>query len=669
MCRKSCCLFLSYFILMCLFETQGPNGDALRSADRVFGFPIVIGGGARRPQTSPQLASDRRAIRSVRSRAPHSFFPYVPLYSSPRTRQMYHSVQRPFCPPGYANNCHHFGCWRLPYGHNNNNNMASTASGSPCEGPPPLIPISRPAEDSQDDDPASSPPSLLEKSGPANLLTNMSSFVNQHAYAAVWQAQSIARYTGGPGVPAQGPLQQGWSPAGADRTQATAEPSRANVQYIQTGPNYPARYQNFNGYGNYINNINNYNNLQNHYQQVRQADIQRQTAPHTYHPASTDSSQNYFGNAAQNSHRYQRANSSSNDAFFQQQSVAMHQQLQQHQRHLLPPVSAQLNQMQATAHPLSTLRNLSQPPAAPSASGREKSVVRKRKGSCPETSGATSSPVLANTASEQTTLSAMGATQSVQSVPDAPHRNRVNNPVPAQTEPAAKARKVSAPTSDHQNKPVAPDPSTSKVVALNKPNDKDGRGESPKLRRYRYLLENPLLIQDLILEEKQRLKSHGSNHLDIDLDVKPGHVLYQTIDFVRFHRIVASGKVVVRLSETDVGPVVLVVHPSVASRFDAFTTHLKESSVLKLPLVEKLLKPLHSTECFKDYALLAHREPFCWELAGFLGPLEGRDNEVLPVESAGCLQREPVRFITFLLIKSNIFVFSQGADGQLERGH
>lgn len=149
-----------------------------------------------------------------------------------------------------------------------------------------------------------------------------------------------------------------------------------------------------------------------------------------------------------------------------------------------------------------------------------------------------------------------------------------------------------------------------------------------------FSLESTINFCNLILEEKRRIKDKGLNSLDIDLSLSRLGGNFQTIDFVRFHRIVSSGIISVQVIVSKCVGVQLAVFLADEINYppDVQAVDLRECQITH-PLIDELRNPLDSSaECSIKYALLAE-SPFhdrrnklwhFWELVGILRPL---DNE------------------------------------------
>ena len=165
-------------------------------------------------------------------------------------------------------------------------------------------------------------------------------------------------------------------------------------------------------------------------------------------------------------------------------------------------------------------------------------------------------------------------------------------------------------------------------------------GETPS--RIQSLLDDPLVLQDLVMAEKSRAFDQ-----DIELSPPVGQPC-QLVAWNRFRNIYLIGRVHIRFKQSPdplEESVVLVMRPEDQLRFCHLSKDVKAITdwIQAPPFLTDLVNPL-SSDKFAGYALLIYNTSLGWELAGRLTPFSDYEmpgnlssfQEQIP-ESAGIL--------------------------------
>lgn len=152
--------------------------------------------------------------------------------------------------------------------------------------------------------------------------------------------------------------------------------------------------------------------------------------------------------------------------------------------------------------------------------------------------------------------------------------------------------------------------------------------------RLQFLLDDPLILQDLIIEEKARC-------LDQDVDLPfPADQKCQAILWSRLHRAYQSERFQMSLTRRFDEPVVMLSSLANAAHFSTFSTNVKDvRNWTGVPsFVKELICPLNALDCAAKYALLIYDAFHGWELIGclptFASPVSEKDEEVCDVSKS-----------------------------------
>lgn len=151
------------------------------------------------------------------------------------------------------------------------------------------------------------------------------------------------------------------------------------------------------------------------------------------------------------------------------------------------------------------------------------------------------------------------------------------------------------------------------------------------------LLEDPLLLQDLVAEEK----NHGlDDQIDLDAPVAD-HQPMRVVGWYRLRLSFALGEIHIRIKQCSEGPVVLVMK-SDAFNLTQFTTDIRDVKDLNgIPSYasELLYGQEHTVDYSTGYILLDYNASHGWEMAGFLDPSASSQSPIeagVVVSSEGC---------------------------------
>ena len=154
-----------------------------------------------------------------------------------------------------------------------------------------------------------------------------------------------------------------------------------------------------------------------------------------------------------------------------------------------------------------------------------------------------------------------------------------------------------------------------------------------ELSRIKFLLDDPLVLQNLIIEEKARCFD-----LSINLPI-PTDQTCQAILWSRLHLAYLSDRFEMRLTRRNDETVVILNTLAFASQFSTFSTNVKNlRDWTGVPsFVKELVQPLVYSDCAYKYALLIYDEIYGWELIGCLptfdSPIpESQDMELFQVK-------------------------------------
>ncbi len=144
--------------------------------------------------------------------------------------------------------------------------------------------------------------------------------------------------------------------------------------------------------------------------------------------------------------------------------------------------------------------------------------------------------------------------------------------------------------------------------------------------RCQFLFDNPLLLQDLISQEKEipldNIEINWTVPHPINNDQQP---VVQVISLARFHRSYLASRFHIRIvNESSV-----LAMPNLVFPFDCTTWDLNDlSDIVKLgfmtipPVVEEFLSHHDSNDDYYNcYMILLHHSKSCWEMIGCLSPI------------------------------------------------
>ena len=164
--------------------------------------------------------------------------------------------------------------------------------------------------------------------------------------------------------------------------------------------------------------------------------------------------------------------------------------------------------------------------------------------------------------------------------------------------------------------------------------------------RIQFLLDDPLILQNLIIEEKARCFD-----LRINLPI-PTDQTCQAILWSRLRRAYQSEQFEMRLTRRNDETVVILNSLAFASQFSTFSTNVKNvRDWTGVPsFVQELIHPSDNSDSANKYVLLIYEELYGWELIGciptFGSPVpESQDTELLKVKVSKLVHSYP-----FLLI-------------------
>lgn len=143
--------------------------------------------------------------------------------------------------------------------------------------------------------------------------------------------------------------------------------------------------------------------------------------------------------------------------------------------------------------------------------------------------------------------------------------------------------------------------------------EKEIESETGLSERISFLFENPLLLQDLVIEEKARYFDQNID-LPFSTDMKCQMVLW-----TRLHRAYHSGRFCMRLTKRADEAVVLLMNLDNVSNFSTISTDVKHVTNWNgvPPFVQELMSPLNSADGFSKYAFLVYDGYHGWELVGY----------------------------------------------------
>ena len=167
-----------------------------------------------------------------------------------------------------------------------------------------------------------------------------------------------------------------------------------------------------------------------------------------------------------------------------------------------------------------------------------------------------------------------------------------------------------------------------------------------ELSRIKFLLDDPLVLQNLIIEEKARCFDQSIN-LPIPTDQTCQAILWS-----RLHLAYLSVRFEMRLTRRNDETVVILNSLAFASQFSTFSTNVKNvRDWTGVPsFVQELIHPSDNSDSANKYVLLIYEELYGWELIGciptFGSPVpESQDTELLKVKVSKLVHSYP-----FLLI-------------------
>ncbi len=157
--------------------------------------------------------------------------------------------------------------------------------------------------------------------------------------------------------------------------------------------------------------------------------------------------------------------------------------------------------------------------------------------------------------------------------------------------------------------------------------------------RLKFLYEDPLLLQELVFQEKCRA---SSNELDLNMYLTSRRYV-QVVTFCRLRRIYHAGLLSIRLHKSK--PSVLVTMPFDAYRFASTSTEINQlsSDWTQVPsLVTELLSALDVSNDPTRYTILLYDVmQECWELVGCL---DSSFSDVAPSQKSP--EHNPLDFLT-----------------------
>jgi len=147
--------------------------------------------------------------------------------------------------------------------------------------------------------------------------------------------------------------------------------------------------------------------------------------------------------------------------------------------------------------------------------------------------------------------------------------------------------------------------------------------------RVQFLFENPLLLQDLVIEEKARCFDQ-----EIDLTF-PTDKKCQMVLWTRLQRAYHSDRFCMRLTKRADEAVVLLMSWANVGRFSTISTDVKQVTNWNgvPPFVQELMNPVNSSDESAKYAFLLYDGYHGWELAGYtatshLAPIAEEEQEL-----------------------------------------